>query len=271
VSAQSDNHPRKSRGGSTLWRAFDASNHPMARAPARRTSDTISPMAGSSSFSRFQQYFSSSVGTKLLIGITGLLLFVYMILHLAGNALILAGADVFNEYSHRLIANPLIIPIELGLLAVFVIHIYKTVRMVIANRAARPIAYQKKAYAGHTSRKSFASSTMIASGLFLLVFVLIHVKQFKFGSYYQTVSASPIRDLYRTELEVFQNPLWVVFYVIGTTVVGLHLRHGIASGFQSIGADHPLYTRHLTTIGIVLAIIIGGGLGLIPIWVYLTH
>jgi succinate dehydrogenase / fumarate reductase, cytochrome b subunit len=59
--------------------------------------------------------------------------------------------------------------------------------------------------------------------------------------------------------------------VIGTIVVGLHLRHGIASGFQSIGADHPLYTRRLTAFGIVLAIIIGGGLGLIPIWVYLTH
>ena len=112
---------------------------------------------------------------------------------------------------------------------------------------------------------------MIASGLFVLLFVLIHVKQFKFGTYYQTISDSPIRDLYRTEIEVFQNPLWVAFYVIGTIVVGLHLRHGIASGFQSIGVDHPLYTRRLTTIGIVLAIIIGGGLGLIPIWVYLTH
>jgi len=187
-------------------RAFEASKHPMAPPPAPGTSDTISPMAGPSSFRRFQQYFSSSVGTKLLIGITGLLLFVYMILHLAGNALIFAGAAVFNEYSHRLIANPLIIPIELGLLAVFVIHIYKTIRMVIANSAARPIGYQKKAYAGHTSRKSVASSTMIASGLFLLAFVLIHVKQFKFGAWYQTVSANPIRDLARTESSHCRRP-----------------------------------------------------------------
>jgi succinate dehydrogenase / fumarate reductase cytochrome b subunit len=228
-------------------------------------------MAGPSSFSRFQRYFSSSVGTKLLIGITGLLLFVYMLLHLAGNALILAGAEVFNEYSHKLVSNPLIIPIELGLLAVFVLHIYKTVRMVLVNRAARPAGYAKKASAGHTSRKSFASSTMIASGLFLLFFVIVHVKQFKFGSYYQTIADASTRDLYRTEIEVFRNPVWVLFYVIGTVVVGLHLRHGIASGFQSIGADHPLYTRRLTAIGIVLAIVIGGGLGLIPIWVYFTH
>ena len=228
-------------------------------------------MAGPSSFSRFHQYLSSSVGTKLLIGLTGLLLFAYLILHLAGNALIFAGADLFNEYSHWLLSNPLLIPIEIGLLLVFLVHIYKTVRMLIANTAARPVRYQKKAYAGHTSRKSFASSTMIASGLIVLVFVLIHVKQFKYGAYYQTVSASPVRDLYRTEIEVFQNPLWVAFYVFSTIVVGLHLRHGIASGFQSIGADHPLYTRRLTAIGIVMAIIIGGGLGLIPIVIYLTH
>lgn len=228
-------------------------------------------MQGSSSFARFQRYFSSSVGTKLLIGISGLLLFVYMLTHLAGNMLIFAGQDTFNEYSHRLISNPLLIPIEVGLLLVFLLHVYKTVRMVTANQAARPVRYEKKVTAGHTSRKSFASSTMIGSGLVLLLFIVVHVKQFKFGSYYQTVSDSPIRDLYRTEIEVFRNPAWVLFYVIGTLLVGLHLRHGIASGFQSLGFDHPLYTRRLTIIGIVLAVMIGAGLGLIPIWVYLTH
>lgn len=235
------------------------------------TSATIFLMREWSPFSRFERYFSSSVGTKLLIGITGLLLFVYMVLHLAGNALIFAGAGIFNEYSHRLISNPLLVPIEIALLAVFVLHVYKTVRMIMANQAARPVRYQKRVNAGHTSRKSFASSTMIGSGLVLLLFIVVHVKQFKFGSFYQTMSDAPIRDLYRTEIEVFRNPFWVLFYVIGTLVVGLHLRHGISSGFQSIGFDHPLYTRRLTIAGIVLAVIIGGGLGLIPIWVYLTH
>ena len=228
-------------------------------------------MAGPPSFSRFQRYFSSSVGTKLLIGITGLLLFAYMVLHLAGNLMVFAGPAFFNEYSHKLISNPLVVPIEIGLLVVFVVHIYKTVRMVAANRAARPIGYAKKAAAGHTSRKSFASSTMIGSGLLLLLFVIVHVKQFRFGTNYLTDGVAPIRDLYRTEIEIFSNPFWVIFYVVGTILVGFHLRHGIASAFQSIGADHPLYTRRLTVIGIALAIIIGGGLGLIPIIVYLTH
>jgi succinate dehydrogenase / fumarate reductase cytochrome b subunit len=218
--------------------------------------------------SRFRRAFSSSVGSKLLIGLTGLALFIYLILHLAGNALVFAGPEIFNEYSHRLISNPLIIPIEIGLLLVFLIHIYKTVRMSAYNRAARPVRYERKAYAGHTSRKSVASSTMIASGLLVMLFVIVHVKQFKFGAWYQTVSDQPVRDLYRTEMEVFAQPLWVAFYVISTLIVGLHLRHGIASAFQSIGFDHPLYTRRLTMLGIVFAIVIGGGLALIPVLIY---
>ena len=217
--------------------------------------------------SRFRRVFSSTVGTKLLIGVTGVALFVYMLLHLAGNVLVFAGPEFFNEYSHKLISNPLIIPIEIGLLAVFLVHIYKTVTMWFGNNAARPVAYATKQPAGGPSRKSLASSTMIGSGLFLLVFVIIHVMQFKFGSWYM-VTDSTVLDLYRTEMEVFQNPFWVVVYVVATLLVGLHLRHGIASAFQSVGLDHPVYTRRLTAIGIVLAVLIGVGLAVIPVWAY---
>ena len=220
--------------------------------------------------SRFRRVFSSTVGTKLLIGVTGVALFIYMLLHLAGNVLVFAGPDFFNEYSHKLISNPLIIPIEIGLLAVFLIHIYKAITMWMGNSAARPVNYTKKELAGGPSRKSVASSTMIGSGLFLLVFVIIHVKQFKFGSWY-LVTDSTVRDLYRTEMEVFQNPFWVIVYVVATLLVGLHLRHGISSAFQSLGLDHPVYTRRLTAIGIVLAVVIGVGLAIIPVWAYFRY
>jgi succinate dehydrogenase / fumarate reductase cytochrome b subunit len=221
--------------------------------------------------STFRRVFSSSVGTKLLIGLTGLALFAYLLLHLAGNALIFAGPDAFNGYSHTLVSNPLIVPIELGLLAIFLLHVYKAATNYIANRAARPIGYAKKTAAGHTSRKSVASSTMIWSGLVMLFFVAVHVKQFKYGAWYQTAGDAAVRDLARTEIEIFHNPLWVAFYVICTLVVGLHLRHGISSGFQSIGFDHPVYTRRLTMWGIALAALIGVGLACIPVWVYLTQ
>jgi succinate dehydrogenase / fumarate reductase cytochrome b subunit len=221
--------------------------------------------------SNFRRVFTSTVGTKLLIGITGLALFLYLVLHLAGNAIIFAGPATFNAYSHVLISNPLIVPVELGLLAIFLLHAYKTITMWFANRAARPVGYGKKSWAGHTSRKSVASSTMIVSGLVMLVFVVVHVKQFKYGAWYLVEGPDAVRDLYRTEIEVFRQPLWVAFYVLCTLIVGLHLKHGIASSFQSLGLDHPLYTRRLTIWGTVFAVLIGGGLALIPIWVYLTH
>ena len=221
--------------------------------------------------SNLRRVFTSTVGTKLLIGVTGLALFAYMVLHLAGNVLIFLGEDTFNEYSHTLISNPLIVPIEIGLLLVFLLHVYKAVTMWFANRAARPLGYDTKRPAGHTSRKSASSSSMIVTGTIILLFIVVHVKQFKYGSWYTTVADASVRNLYRTEVEVFQHPLWVAFYVVGTLLVGLHLRHGISSGFQSIGFDHPLYTRRLVRWGIIGAVLIGGGLAVIPVIVYLTH
>ena len=119
--------------------------------------------------------FSSSVGTKLLIGGTGLALFLYLLIHIGGNLLVFFGPDVFNRYAFVLEGNPLLPVIEIGLLLVFLIHIYKTIRMFIGNQQARPVAYQTKKSAGATSRKSFASSTMIFNGLWLLVFLAILV------------------------------------------------------------------------------------------------
>jgi succinate dehydrogenase / fumarate reductase cytochrome b subunit len=220
--------------------------------------------------SSFRRVFSSSVGTKLLIGLTGLLLFAYLLLHLAGNLIVFAGQDTFNGYSHVLISNPLVVPVEIALLLVFVLHVYKTVAMWLGNQSARPVGYEKKAWAGHTSRKSVSSTTMIWTGLVTLFFVAVHLKQFKFGPWYE-IGDPPVRDLYRMEVEVFTSPLWVGFYVLCAVLVGFHLRHGISSAFQSLGADHPIYTKRLVLLGTILAVLIGAGFALIPIWVYLTR
>jgi len=220
--------------------------------------------------STFRRVFSSTVGTKLLIGLTGLLLFAYLLLHLAGNLMIFAGQDAFNQYSHALISNPLIAPIEIGLLLIFLLHIYKAIANYVRNQRARPIGYQKKEWAHHTSRKSVSSTTMIWTGLVILFFVLIHVSQFKYGAYY-AIGNPPIRDLYRTEVDVFHSPVWVAFYVVCVILVGFHLRHGVSSAFQSLGASHPLYTKRIVAWGTALAILIGGGFAIIPIWVYFAR
>ena len=205
-----------------------------------------------------RRVFSSSVGTKLLIGVTGLLLFAYLVLHLAGNLMVFAGQDTFNHYAHALISNPLVVPAEIALLLLFALHIYKTVAMWITNRRARPAGYEKKVWAGHTSRKSVSSTTMIWTGLVTLAFVIVHLVQMKFGAWYQ-IGDPPVRDLYRTEVEVFSSLLWVAVYVFCMILIGFHLRHGISSAFQSAGADHPVYTKRLTLLGTVLAVLIGGG------------
>jgi succinate dehydrogenase / fumarate reductase, cytochrome b subunit len=217
-----------------------------------------------------RRVLSSSVGTKLLIGLTGLLLFAYLLLHLAGNLMILAGPETFNHYAHALAGNPLVVPAEIALLLLFLLHIYKTVTMWTANQRARNIGYEKKSWAGHTSRKSLASTTMIWSGLFTLAFVVVHVAHIKYGAWYD-IGDPPVRDLYRTEIEVFSNPFWVAVYVFAMVLIGFHLRHGISSAFQSVGADHPVYTKRLVVFGTVLAILIAGGFAIIPIWAYVTQ
>src|SRR5712692_4258281 len=126
--------------------------------------------------------FSSSVGTKLLIGITGLALFLYLVLHIAGNLMVFFGPSVFNKYAYTLEGNSLLPLVEIALLLIFLMHVYKTIRMFLANQQARPVGYVKKKYAGPPSRKTLASSTMIASGLWLLLFIIIHVKAFRYGT-----------------------------------------------------------------------------------------
>jgi succinate dehydrogenase / fumarate reductase cytochrome b subunit len=215
-----------------------------------------------------QGVFSSSVGTKILIGITGILLFLYLLIHIAGNMVVFLGPAAFNSYAFTLESNPLLPLIELVLLSWFVIHIYKTVRMFLSNQSARPVSYAKKKSARHTSRKTFASSTMIVSGLWLLVFLLIHVKAFHDGWGNQSEWPAGGRDLYKQEMATFQNPLMVAFYVISMVVVGSHLWHGISSAFQSLGADRPAWTRFILPAGKVMAVLIAGGFIVIALWAH---
>ena len=122
---------------------------------------------------------------------------------------------------------------------------------------------------GAPSRKSFSSTTMILSGVWLLAFIVIHVKQFKYGPAYE-VEGSGIHDLYRVEMENFANPLLVGFYVISMLVVGSHLWHGVSSAVQSVGADHERWTPRVLVAGRVAAVAIAGTFIVIALWAFLT-
>jgi len=211
--------------------------------------------------------FSSSVGQKVLIGATGFALFIYLVIHIAGNLIVFRGPAAFNRYAYVMeYGNPLLPAIEIGLALIFALHIYKTVTMFLRNQTARPVRYVEKKYAGKPSRKTLASSTMIFSGLWLLIFVLIHVKAFRFSP--ETPWPAGGRDLYKQEMDVFANPAMVAFYVLSMVVVGSHLFHGITSSLQSLGADHPTWTPRLLVTGKVIAVAIAGAFIVIAIWAH---
>ncbi len=214
---------------------------------------------------------SSSVGTKVLIALTGLASFLYLIVHLAGNLLLFTGAGTFNGYAQFLVTNPLIVPVEIGLAAIFIIHIYKGVVVWWTNRGARPEKYYRKDWTHrNASRKTFSSTTMFWTGLVILAFVILHVKTFKFGTEYQVAGNPQERDLYRLVVETFHNPAWVIFYEACLVLLGFHLWHAFWSSWDSLGFENPRVTPGVVVVGKVLAIAIAGGFFLIPIIVYFS-
>ncbi|MEW6320758.1 MAG: succinate dehydrogenase cytochrome b subunit [Acidobacteriota bacterium] len=219
--------------------------------------------------SRLLQALSTSVGTKFLIAFTGLCLFLFLVAHLAGNVLFIAGPGPFNDYAHGLVSNPLIYLAEAGLLAVFLVHAARAVMNWLTNQAARPDRYHVRRWArtkNPVSRKSLASTTMIVTGTLILLFVVTHLATFKFGTYYETPDG--IRDLYRLQLEIFSQPAYVAYYLVSMGLVFAHLWHGLSSAAQSFGVDHPQWTPRILTLGRVLTVIIAGGFLVLPVYTF---
>ncbi len=216
-------------------------------------------------------FFSSTVGSKILIGLTGLMLFGFLITHLAGNLTVFGGSAAFNAYTYKLESTkPLLYVAEIGLLLIFLLHVVKTVGGYLRNRRARPVGYTEKRLAGHTSRKGVSSTSMIVTGLAILVFVVIHIRTFKYGPYYEE-AATGHRDLFRVMEEAFQNPLMVAFYVGSMVLIGLHLNHGISSAAQSLGLSNRRTGRALVLTGRALALAIAGGFAVLPIYLFVAY
>lgn len=216
--------------------------------------------------SRIVRFLTTTIGQKMLMGATGLLLIGFLVTHMAGNLLVFAGPEAYNEYSHKLVSNPLIYLAEAGLLALFVGHFVSGIRVVLRNRAARPARYAVKEWARGTSHKSVASSTMIFTGLLVLAFVPLHIRGFKFGTWYTAANDPQVRDLHRLVVEEFQDPLIVAWYVVAMIVIGFHLWHGFGSGFESLGVRHK---QGLRRAGQLLALAIAGGFVLVPVVLFL--
>lgn len=218
---------------------------------------------------RIATYVNSSVGKKQLMAITGLLLSLFTLTHMAGNLLLLVGPEAYNRYGHALVSNPAIYVAELGLVVFFLLHIYCGIRVTIENRSARPQRYFIEP-SGTKGGASAAARTMILSGMLLLVFTVLHLWKFKYGSYYEVEYGGVVmRDLYRLVSTAFLDPLYVSWYVFSMVVLGLHLSHGISSSFQTLGISSPGINCPIRCGGTVLAWVIAVGFSVAPVYFYL--
>jgi succinate dehydrogenase cytochrome b subunit len=218
---------------------------------------------------------SSSVGKKLLNGLTGVLLLGFIVAHLAGNLTIFVGKDALNGYAnltHSL--GLLLIAIELALGAVFVLHAIAGLTVWRDKQRARGTAYAQVASKGGASRQTLSSRSMALTGVVLLVFLVIHLYQFRFGpgeaqGYVADLHGEKVWDLNRIVVEHFKQPLWVAVYMGVMLLLGLHLRHGFWSAFQTIGVLNPRLRSAAFSFAVLFAVVIALGFFVLPLYVFL--
>ncbi len=217
----------------------------------------------------------STLSKKYLMALSGIFLVIFLASHLSANLqLLLIDSVPFNKYVKFLASfGGLLYVAEIGLLFLFVLHIVTAVRITITNRKARPIDYKIIQSKGGPTKNNLASRNMAITGMIILVFLVIHVWQFRLGpgiemGYATEIDGKMARDLYRLVVEKFQNPLIVIFYSFTMIILGFHLRHGFWSAFQSLGLSHAKYNRMLYKVAVLVAVIFAVGFLIIPIWIY---
>ncbi|MDH4468716.1 MAG: succinate dehydrogenase cytochrome b subunit [Bacteriovoracaceae bacterium] len=210
----------------------------------------------------------TSVGRKYLVAITGLLSCGFLLGHLAGNLLLLMGPDSFNSYAHKLTSTSLIYVAEAILGVIFLVHLGLALKLNWENKMARPQKYVKKKTFG--PGENIFSSTMPYTGIAILVFLVLHLTQFKFGSVYMTqVEGVEMRDVYRTVIEFFKNIWSLVWYCVAMSLLAMHLAHGVQSSFQSLGIRSKQIGQWLKCGSRIFAFGVPAGFIFLSIWCHL--
>ena len=221
--------------------------------------------------SLIRNIFRSSLGKKFIMAVSGFVLLVFVIGHLAGNLQIFLGREAINRYGHFLQTNPeLIWPARLFLLLMVGMHIWAAVKLSVENKAARTVGYAQYRPVG----SSYASRTMLMSGLIIFVFVVYHILHFTVQVRYLNLTGRSFVDFTDPEKrhDIFKmmvvgfNNIWVSgFYILGMALLTLHLSHGASSMFQSIGWKNRAYGSVLDKLARIGALLIFLGYSSIPV------
>ncbi|HEX4119940.1 MAG TPA: succinate dehydrogenase cytochrome b subunit [Verrucomicrobiae bacterium] len=188
--------------------------------------------------------FGSSLGKKYLMAGSGAVLFLFVIGHLAGNLQIFLGEESLNRYGNFLQTNLEVLwPVRIALLVIILIHIWSATKLTLENRAARPEGYQR----WEPTAASYASRTMMYSGVIVAIFIVYHLLHFTamvkavnftgkdFDARPEFIDAKGRHDIYKMMITGFRVPWVSAFYIVGVGLLCLHLSHGISAMFQSLG------------------------------------
>lgn len=223
-------------------------------------------------------FLKSPIGKKIVTGVTGLGLVVFVLEHMSGNLALFSGSDAYNEYAHFLMSlGPLLYILEAGLVAFFVFHIVSGISVWRSKRSARSTGYDTYESAGRPSMQTSSSRSMIITGVILLVFLVFHLITFKFGpggpgnadpAYVTTVDGTQMRDLSKLVYEKFSHASYAFGYTFVMLLLALHLRHGVWSAFQSLGAMRPGIQYTVYVVGAILGLGIALGFIAVPLAIY---
>src|SRR6267154_5893816 len=215
--------------------------------------------------------FSSSLGKKYIMAVTGFVMFLFVIGHLAGNLQIFLGPEAINRYGHFLQSNPeLIWPARIFLLLLIALHIWSAVKLSLENKAARPIGYGEY----NPVASSYASRTMLMSGIIIFAFIVYHLLHFTVQVQYINLTGKNFvdftdpekrHDIFTMMVVGFSNRWVSGFYILGMALLSLHLSHGVSSMFQSIGWKNRAYGPLLDKLARIGALLIFLGYSSIPV------
>ena len=209
------------------------------------------------------EFYKSTIGMKVVMALTGIILVGFVIVHMLGNLQIYAGAEALNSYAAALQANPpLVWAVRITLLGSVLLHIASAVMLTMRSRAARPAGYNRKTDVAST----FASRTLRLGGLVLFAFIVYHLLHFTVGSVHPTFRSG---DVYGNVVSGFRVPLVAAWYIVAQVLLGLHLYHGIYSLTRSLGFTQPRFARIAQGASLVIGVGVALGNVSIPLSVLL--
>lgn len=204
-----------------------------------------------------RKFWSSSIGKKILMALSGGVLVLFLIAHLLGNLEIFAGRDAINTYSAFLLSIPKMLwSLRIGIIVAFVVHLVTSVQLSLAQRAARPVKYLDK----KSRAATLASRTMLLGGLVVLSFVLFHLAHLTFGitnpDHAALVDEKGRHDVYSMVVLGFQDIRISLFYILAQIFLGFHLSHGFSSAAQTLGITTVKTANMIRVGGIGFAVVL---------------